>query len=59
MIQQPGRNVRVEHDTHHEGLFDRATWHDLIKRAGLEPISVDVPDPYADDHEVFVSQKPS
>lgn len=56
MIREPGRDVRVEHDKHIEGLFDRATWRSLIEQAGLMLVDVDVPDPHADEHEVFVAR---
>ena len=56
MIREPGRDVRVEHDKHIEGLFDRATWRGLIEQAGLMLVDVDVPDPHADEHEVFVAR---
>jgi len=57
MIREGGSVVRVEHDRHQEGLFDRATWHRLMIGAGLEPIEIDVQDPYQDDHEVFVARR--
>ncbi|MEM8588868.1 MAG: class I SAM-dependent methyltransferase [Pseudomonadota bacterium] len=56
MIREPGRDVRVEHDKHVEGLFDRATWRSLMIEAGLQPVPVDVPDPHAGEHEVFVAR---
>ena len=56
MIREPGQDVRVEHDKHVEGLFDRATWRNLMLEAGLQPVSVDVPDPHAGEHEVFVAR---
>lgn len=59
MIREPGKPVRVEHDTHIEGLFDLATWRRLIAEAGLEPVDVDIPDPYAGQHTVFVARRPS
>lgn len=58
MIYEPGRAVRIEHDSHIEGLFDRATWRRLIAQAGLEPVAIDVDDPYADEHAVFVARNP-
>ncbi|MEM7442409.1 MAG: class I SAM-dependent methyltransferase [Pseudomonadota bacterium] len=57
MIREAGQPVRVEHESHQEGLFDRATWHRLMASAGLERVQVDVFDPYADQHEVFVARR--
>ncbi len=58
MLREPGRPVRVEHETHTLGLFPIATWQRLIATAGLEPVTVDVPDPYAGEHQVFVARRP-
>lgn len=59
MLREPGAAVRVEHDHHTCGLFPRETWLRLLIEAGLEPIRVDVGDPFADEHEVFVARKPA
>lgn len=57
LLREPGRAVRLEHDTHLAGLFDRATWWRLMEGADLEPVDVDVPDPHAADHAVFVGRR--
>ncbi|MGI9383734.1 MAG: class I SAM-dependent methyltransferase [Methyloligellaceae bacterium] len=57
MIREPGQPVRVEHDTHAAGLFDRATWRRLMETAGLETLDVDAQDPHAGEHEVFVARR--
>ena len=57
MIREPGNAVRVEHDTHITGLFDRPTWRRLLMNAGLEPADVAVHDPHAGEHEVFVARR--
>jgi trans-aconitate methyltransferase len=57
MLREPGGTVRVEHDSHIAGLFDQATWLRLMTEAGLAPLAVDVHDPYAGQHEVFVARR--
>ena len=57
MLREPGRPVQVEHDAHTIGLFPIATWLRLMGEAGLDPVEVDVPDPYADQHTVFVGRR--
>lgn len=59
LLREPGAAVRVKHDHHTCGLFPRETWLRLLTEAGLEPIRVDVEDPFADEHEVFVARKPA
>lgn len=56
MIREPGKAVRLEHDTHIEGLFDRATWRRLMAESVLECLDIDVADPYAGQHAVFVGR---
>jgi SAM-dependent methyltransferase len=57
MLRDAGGAVRVEHDSHIAGLFDRATWLRLMAEAGLAPLAPDVHDPYAGQHEVFVGRR--
>ncbi len=52
-----GEAVRVEHDRHFFGLFDRATWHRLMQAAGFEILALNVFDPFAGEHAVFVGRK--
>jgi len=49
--------VRVEHDIHVAGLFDRATWLRLMAEAGLAPLARLSPRPYVGQHEVFVGRR--
>jgi len=57
VLREPGRALRVEHDHHTCGLFPRETWLRGLSKAGLEPVHVDVEDPFADEHEVFVARR--
>lgn len=57
MIREADMSIRVEHDSHVSGLFDRATWLRLMREAGLTPLSPDVHDPYADQRELFVARR--
>ena len=57
MIREPGMPVRLEHDTHVEGLFDLATWRRSMGAAGFESVDIDIPDPYAGQHTVFVARR--
>jgi SAM-dependent methyltransferase len=57
MLRDAGGAVRIEHDSHIAGLFDRATWLRLMAEAGLAPLAPDVHDPYAGQHEVFVGRR--
>jgi hypothetical protein len=47
-----------EHDHHLFGVFPDATWRRLIDDSGLELVDVDVDDPDADEHVVFVGRRP-
>ena len=58
LLREPGKPVRVEHDTHREGLFPRATWRRLFAESGLQELTPSAPDPYEDDHVVFLLRKP-
>ncbi|MGH6816690.1 MAG: class I SAM-dependent methyltransferase [Hyphomicrobiaceae bacterium] len=57
LIREAGKAVRVEHDTHLLGLFDRATWRRHMRSAGFAVLEPTVFDPYAGQHEVFVGRK--
>jgi SAM-dependent methyltransferase len=57
VLREPGRPPRVELDRHTLGLFPRQTWVELMADAGLEPVVVDVDDPFADEHELFVARR--
>jgi SAM-dependent methyltransferase len=51
LLRDADGSVRVEHDRHLEGLFDRATWLRLLEGAGLD--AEIVLDPW--DRDVFVA----
>jgi hypothetical protein len=51
-LREPGQPLRIEHDHHLFGVFPDATWRRLIDDSGLERVDVDDPD--ADEHAVFV-----
>ena len=57
ILRGPGEPTRIEHDSHRLGLFPRSVWHDGFERAGLRLLDVDVEDPYAGDHVVFVTRR--
>ena len=55
LMREPGRPTAVERDRHSFGVFARARWEALIKEAGLRLVKIDVVDPCADQHVVFVA----
>jgi len=57
VLHEPGRRPRVELDHHTLGLFALATWEELLREAALEPVVVEVDDPFADEHTVLVRRK--
>jgi SAM-dependent methyltransferase len=59
LLREPGRPLRVAQDHHVLGLFPDATWRRLIEEAELELVDVDVDDPHAEEHAVFVARRPS
>lgn len=52
-----GAPTRIDHEVHTLGVFPRATWLRLMDGAGLEPVTTEVEDPIADEHEVFVARR--
>ena len=56
-LREPGQPLRIEHDHHLFGVFPDATWRRLIDDSGLERVDVDDPD--ADEHVVFVGRRPA
>ena len=50
--------VTVQHDHHVIGLFSTEEWHDLLREVGFEVLTVEVDDPNADEHAVFVAKRP-
>ena len=61
LLRHADGQVRVEHDRHVEGLFDRADWLRMLANAGFEDIRV-VPLEHSEidptTHEVFVGRRP-
>jgi SAM-dependent methyltransferase len=61
LLRSPDGAVRVEHDRHIEGLFDRDDWLRLLAYAGFEDVRV-VPLEHSEvdpmTHEVFVGVRP-
>ena len=57
VLQEPGKPLRIERDHHTFGLFPDATWRHLITAAGLELVAVDVEDPHAGEHAVYVARR--
>jgi hypothetical protein len=47
------------HDRHELGLFPEATWLRLLGSAGLEPLPLPVPNPFADEQAAFVARRPA
>jgi SAM-dependent methyltransferase len=59
LLREPGKPLRIEHDHYVVGLFAEATWRRLLEEVGLEVVAVDVEDPFAGEHAVFVARKPA
>ena len=55
LMREPGRPTTLEQDRHRLGVFARARWDSLIKESGLRLAHINVVDPYADQHVVFVA----
>jgi SAM-dependent methyltransferase len=57
-MMREGKELRVAHDRHVEGLFSRATWTKLLNEVGytVETVARPVSEDYADD--VFLCRKP-
>jgi trans-aconitate methyltransferase len=57
VLREDGRDVRVVHDRHLAGLFPRATWHDLLQKAGFR-LGTPVRPPDVETGELFVGVRP-
>lgn len=57
LLHGPGNARRVESDHHRLGLFPRATWWRLLDDGGLRRVAVDLVDPDAGEHEIFLARK--
>lgn len=58
-LREPGAPLRIEHDHHVLGVFPDATWLRLLAAGGLEPLALEVDDPYAGEHVVYVARRPA
>jgi trans-aconitate methyltransferase len=59
ILHEPGAHVRVVHDHHVFGLFERDVWLRLVMDAGLDAVAIAADDPYANEHEVFIARNPA
>lgn len=61
MLRSPDGTVRVEHDRHIEGLFERAEWLRLLTDAGFHPRAVpfDHSELEPGSYEVFACTRPA
>ena len=61
LLRTPDGAIRVEHDRHIEGLFNRADWLRLLSEAGFRPrvVPFEHSELEPGSHEVFVAKKPS
>jgi SAM-dependent methyltransferase len=60
LLLREGNDVRVEHDRHIEGLFARATWLELLGRAGYEVESIPRPlDDHGEFDQIFLARRPA
>jgi SAM-dependent methyltransferase len=59
LVREPGRETRVVHELHTEGLFGEGAWRRLIGRAGLEAVEHGIPDPHEGEHAVFAARRPA
>lgn len=59
LMRESDGSMRMEHDRHREGLFDRATWIDLLTEVGfrVEVIPFEHSELEPGIHEVFVGRK--
>jgi SAM-dependent methyltransferase len=58
MLREPGAQVRVVHDHHEYGVFDRATWRRLVAEAGLDLVDVSgIPHPHPGEFETFAARR--
>jgi SAM-dependent methyltransferase len=58
MLMRENGEVRAVHDRHHEGLFSRATWLQLLTEVGfrVEVVEREVEPPYTD--QVYLCRRP-
>jgi len=59
LLREDGKEPRVLHDRHVEGLFSRATWLRLLQETGFQTSSATRPSDGGELDEVFVGLRPS
>ncbi len=59
MIEESGKDLRIEHDRHTVGLFPRGLWEDAIAAAGLNLVTADQSKLEAESGVIFVAKAPS
>jgi len=59
VVREPGGDARAVHDRHVLGLFPEDTWRRLLVEAGLEPLELPLPNPFADEQAAFVARRPA
>jgi SAM-dependent methyltransferase len=59
MLLREGREMRMVHDSHVEGLFTRATWLRLLTEAGFAVESVPRPIGEHETDDIFLCRRPS
>ncbi len=57
LLREPDRPLRVEYERHTLGLFPQATWLQLMREAGLEPVEASLDDPFESEHSVFAARR--
>ena len=59
VVREVDGSTRVVHDRHVLGLFPEATWIDLLREVGLEPLPLPLANPYADEQAALVARRPT
>ena len=59
VLREAGGSTRVVHDRHVLGLFPEATWLELLREVGLEPLPLPVENPYAAEQAAFAARLPT
>lgn len=59
VLREADGSTRVVHDRHVLGLFPEATWLELLREVGLEPLPLPVENPYAAEQAAFVARLPT
>jgi SAM-dependent methyltransferase len=57
VVREADGDTQAVQDRHVLGLFPEATWLRLLTEAGLEPLELPVPNPYADEQAAFVARR--